>query len=169
MIGLTIPVVALSDQGEETSDRTLGRPCIKTGLSWTSVLDPIPNHPSINWTFGKIDTGADLVVIDRTFANLKEPMPAPVTTLPASTAAGPCLMPICRGILYVTNGFRCIAIEIDVAVGEVGSAYRMLLGRDLLRYTTFTYNRAYGIEKLSIDPPPPGILNGVDARPQMKL
>lgn len=148
MIGLTIPVVALSHQGEETPDRVGGRPCIKIGLSWTSVHDPTPNHPSIKWTFGKIDSGADIVVIDQAFAN--PGAMRPINTGIASMASGTHLMPIYRGFLYVTNDVRCIEIATEFGVGSAGPAYRMLLGRNLLKLATFTYNRAYGIEKISI-------------------
>ena len=43
MIGLSIPVIALSNDGPETSDRVHGRPCISIGFSWEPLIDPKPD------------------------------------------------------------------------------------------------------------------------------
>lgn len=152
MIGLTIPVVALSSDGIETSDRVLGLPCIRVGFSWDALDDPAPEDPRIRWTFGQVDTGATVTVADHAFVDPETRLPLKIVE--AALANGLTAMPIYRGTLVVTSGKRCITIDTEFATGtSVGPPYRMLLGRHFLQFGTFTYNRAHGIEKISIWPP----------------
>jgi hypothetical protein len=149
MTGLTVPVVALSKDGQETSDRVVGgRPCIRIGFAW-ELKWPNPNDPSIQWTYGEIDTGADAVIMDLDFANPGARLP--LRTVEAQLASGTMVMPVYKGTLMVADGSQSFTIETEFAAGKIGPPYRMLLGRLFLARTTFTYNRSLGIESITID------------------
>ena len=150
MIGLTVPVRKLDDEGNETSDPVRGRPCIKIGFSWRPLQTPKPDDPSIKWTFGMIDTGADIVAVNAGFANPRVALKIPKKYWEAHTALGSGRIPIYDGHLVVTNGARCIVIETEFAAANVGQGHQVVLGRHFLRFVTYTHNCSYGIEKLTI-------------------
>ncbi|MCK1568705.1 hypothetical protein IVB08_33100 [Bradyrhizobium sp. 173] len=150
MIGLTIPVVALSDDGEKLCDRVAGRPCIRIGFSWEQLDGPTADDPRIKWTYGMIDTGADIIAVDAAFANPVAALKVPHKTWEAHTVSGPADMQIYKGFLFVANSSRCIPVAMEFGTAPMNHGYKIVLGRSFLDHTTFTYNRTHGIKKIVI-------------------
>ncbi|MBB4391799.1 hypothetical protein [Bradyrhizobium sp. ERR14] len=97
-----------------------------------------------------VDTGADFTVLDLSFADPLAAMKIPLRLFEARSVVGSSKpLAVYRGTIVVTNGSRCISYETEFVVSDVRSGYYVVLGRDFLKHTTFTYNRARGIEYLT--------------------
>jgi hypothetical protein len=148
MIGITIPIVLLDNHGP-TTDKIAGRPCIELGFT-TEPLPPGDEH-LVRRTYGMIDTGADHVAVDASFAGALKIDPQRVYLLSGST--GSTISGIHRATLVFFGPAITLRQETDFVVSPQGnSQYKVLLGRSFLRNTRFRFEGPNGIDKLEIYP-----------------